>query len=704
MLDDWILRPILTALLKTCFGMRVIGREHYPRDANGLIIICNHQSFLDPLLLAVFMPRKPAFAMNIFQAQKWYFKILMKLVKVYVLDPLKPMSMKSLIKDVEDGEHVVIFPEGRITTSGGIMKIYEGVSLIVEKTRATVLPVHLDGAQYSKLSFLKGKVKQRWFPRIRMRIFLPQTMADGQFPPEKFYDLMTATAFESSHYRQPLLAAILEGCTKNGSKHIIGSDINRQPMTYRQLFTKAFVLSDKLRSKIEMQQNVAVLLPNSLGVMVTFVGLHILGKTPCMLNFSSGTANMVHACRIAGARTVLTSRVFVEKAELQATVEALAAEHVVIYLEDIRSHISLIDKLKAFFFAHFPRLKLNSVVWRTSPDDPAVILYTSGSEGVPKGVALSHANILANIHQVLSRVDLNGSDRIFNAMPVFHSFGLTAGMLLPLVRGIETFLYPTPLHFRIIPDLVYDTGATVMLGTDTFLNGYARYAHPYDFWRVRLLVAGAEKLKESTRRYWSDTFNVNIMQGYGVTETSPVLAVNTPMQHKAGTVGRPLPSIECRLLPVEGIAQGGRLEVRGPNVMLGYLKADRPGVIQPQGEWYDTGDIVDIDVEGYITILGRAKRFAKVSGEMVSLTAVEDLAHAAAPEFMHAAIAIADDQRGEQIVLITESRELTRDHLMAALKAQAGQGLLLPRQIVFMESIPRLGNGKVDYMALKEYR
>jgi len=399
---------------------------------------------------------------------------------------------------------------------------------------------------------------------------------------------------------------------------------------------------------------------------------------------------------------VLTSRAFIEKAELQEAATALANEHLLIYLEDVRPQITLAEKLKAVFFAHFPRLKLNAVLWRTSPDDPAVILYTSGSEGMPKGVALSHANILANLYQVLARVDLTLSDRIFNAMPVFHSFGLTVGMLLPLVRGIETFLYPTPLHFRVIPDLVYDTNATIMLGTDTFLRGYARYAHPYDFWRVRFLVAGAEKLKESTRREWSDIFNVNIMQGYGVTETSPVISVNTPMQHKAGTVGRPLPGIECRLMPVEGIAEGGRLEVRGANVMLGYLKADRPGVIQSQGEWYDTGDIVDIDDDGFITILGRAKRFAKISGEMVSLTAVEDLAHAAAPDITHAAVAVADDQRGEQIVLYTESRELTRDHLMVVLKEQGGQGLLLPRQVVFMESIPRLGNGKVDYMALKK--
>jgi acyl-[acyl-carrier-protein]-phospholipid O-acyltransferase/long-chain-fatty-acid--[acyl-carrier-protein] ligase len=722
MLDDWILRPVFTALLKLLFGVRVTGREHYPHTARGLIVICNHQSFLDPLLLAVLLPRKPAFAMNVYQAEKWYFRILMALVKVYVLDPMKPMSMKSLIKDVEAGEHVVFFPEGRITTSGGIMKIYEGVSLIIEKTGATVLPVTIDGAQYSKLSFLKGKVKQRWFPRIRMRIFLPQALQDGQFSPRKIYDLMTATKFESSPYRQSLLAAMLASIARNGGGHIVANDINRQPLNYRQLFTKAFVLSNvilrrggaesagspaqdpaqSLRASQDDEKHIAVLLPNSLGVMVTFVALHMLGKIPCMLNFSSGNANMLHACRIANVNTVLTSRAFIEKAELQDTANALAAEHTLIYLEDVRSQITLTDKLKALFYAYFPRLKLGRVLWQSSPDDPAVILYTSGSEGVPKGVALSHANILSNIYQALARVDLNHSDHIFNAMPVFHSFGLTIGMLLPLVHGVKTFLYPTPLHYRIIPELVYDTDATVMLGTDTFLRGYARYAHPYDFWRVRFLVAGAEKLKESTRGEWTDRFNVNIFEGYGVTETSPVLAVNTPMQHKAGTVGRPLPGIECRLMKVEGIERGGRLEVRGPNVMLGYLKADQPGVIQHQGEWYDTGDIVDIDEEGFITILGRAKRFAKIAGEMVSLQSVEDIASAVQPEFTHAAISVPDDRKGEQIILYTESKTLTREQLQQQLKTQGGQELLLPKQVAFMESIPKLGNGKIDYMALKK--
>lgn len=703
MLDDLLLRPILTFLLKLFFRVDVRGMEHYHAAGNRLVILPNHQSYLDPLLLAVLIPEKPVFAMNTQQAEKWYFRFLGKLVKIHKLDPLHPMSMKNLIRDVQNGAKVVIFPEGRITTTGGIMKIYDGASLIIEKSGATILPVRFDGAEYSKLSFMGKKLRQRWFPKIRMTLLPPQTpQSFGEPTTQKIYDLLTYAAFTAADSRISLLAAMVEAQAWHGSGMVIASDISRQDMSYRQLFTRANVLSAKLRAPLGDNRHVGVLLPNSLGVMVTFVALHVLGKIPCMLNFSAGAANIVHACKIATVKTVLTSRVFIEKAELQSVIAELQHHVAVLYLEDIRPGITLADKLQALWAALFPRKTYAEAMKAALPDDPAVVLYTSGSEGVPKGVVLSHANLLSNIYQVCARVDLNPSDHIFNAMPVFHSFGLLVGLVFPLVRGVRTFLYPSPLHYRIIPELVYDTNATVILGTDTFFKGYAHYAHDYDFYHVRLAVAGAEKLKESTRRMWAERFHVNILEGYGVTETSPVLSVNTPLEHKTGTVGRALPGIECRIQPVEGLDRGGRLEVKGSNVMLGYLKADQPGIIQPHGEWYDTGDIVEIDNDGYIIIQGRAKRFAKIAGEMVSLQAVEDMASAILPDAVHAAMAIPDDRKGEQVILYTESRELTRDQLIAQAKLSHVSELCVPRQVVYLEAIPRLGNGKIDYMALKQ--
>jgi acyl-[acyl-carrier-protein]-phospholipid O-acyltransferase/long-chain-fatty-acid--[acyl-carrier-protein] ligase len=698
MLEKWLLRPVLTALLKWCFGVEVRGLSHFYAAGERVVVVANHQSFLDPLLLAVFLPEKPAFAMNLFQADKWYFRWLGKLVTLYKLDPSKPMSMKGLIADLRKGGKVVIFPEGRITTSGGIMKTYDGTRLVLEKTDAMVLPVHIDGAQFSTLSRLGGKLRQRAFPKVRITFLPPRKAADAT----QMYDVLTHSAYASANTQQPVLAALLEAATLYGGKHVVASDLTRAELTYRGLFTRAFIVSGKLHEQLKGQQHVGVLLPNALGGAVTFVALHMLGKVPCMLNFSAGEGNILHACHIASIKTVLTSRAFIEKAELSHIASALEKQYRVVYLEDLRGEISLFDKLSAAFMARAPQRYLKGVLERTKPGDVAVVLYTSGSEGTPKGVALSHANILSNIAQATARLDLMPSDKVFNALPIFHSFGLTVGLLLPLLRGICTFLYPSPLHYRVVPELVYDTDATIFLSTDTFLSGYARYAHPYDFHSVRLCVVGAEKLRDSTRAHWAEHFGLAIWQGYGVTETSPVLSVNTPLEHKAGTVGRLLPGIEARLEPVEGLEVGGRLLVRGANVMLGYLKADQPGVVQPQGEWYDTGDIVTIDEDGFITIIGRAKRFAKIGGEMVSLAAVEELASQVSHEAAHAAIAVPDARKGEQVVLFTEDAQLSRDALLAKARELGIGELFLPRHVTPVEAIPRLGNGKIDYPALKK--
>ena len=379
----------------------------------------------------------------------------------------------------------------------------------------------------------------------------------------------------------------------------------------------ARVLAGKFTALAGEGEAVGVMLPNANGAAATLLGMMSAGRVPAMINFTAGVANVQAACTAAEVRTIVTSRAFVERARLDKLVEALAEKARIIYLEDLRATVSSVDKIRGL-------VRYRRALVPRDPDEPAAILFTSGSEGTPKGVVLSHRNMLCNAAQAAARIDFGRTDKVFNTLPVFHAFGLTVGLVLPLVSGVPVFLYPSPLHYRIVPELVYGANATILFGTDTFLSGYARAAHPYDFRSVRYVLAGAEPVKEATRRLWSEKFGLRILEGYGVTETAPALALNTPMFNRFGTVGRLLPGIEARLEPVPGVEEGGRLYVRGPNVMLGYLKSDRPGVLLPPEEgWHDTGDIVTIDRDGFVTIKGRAKRFAKIGGEMISLAAVE---------------------------------------------------------------------------------
>jgi acyl-[acyl-carrier-protein]-phospholipid O-acyltransferase/long-chain-fatty-acid--[acyl-carrier-protein] ligase len=416
-----------------------------------------------------------------------------------------------------------------------------------------------------------------------------------------------------------------------------------------------------------------------------------------MINFTAGAANVLAACRAAAVDTILTSRAFVEKGRLDNLVAQLAIQMRVVYLEDIRKTIGTVDKLRGVFAWKKPLVA-------RQPDDWAVILFTSGSEGTPKGVVLSHRNMLANTAQAAARIDFGREDKLFNVLPIFHSFGLTAGTVLPLVSGVSTYLYPSPLHYRTVPELVYGSCATILFGADTFLNGYARVANPYDFRSLRYVFAGAEPVKESTRQVYLEKFGLRVLEGYGVTECSPVMALNTPMFNKFGAVGRLLPGMEAKLEKVEGVDEGGRLFVKGPNVMLGYLRADKPGVLEaPPDGWHDTGDIVAIDEQGYVTIKGRAKRFAKIGGEMISLAAIEMLAAELWPDNITAVTAIPDARKGERLIMVTDKTGATRAEFQAYARSKHASELMLPAEVLVLDKLPMLGSGKVDQLAVEKF-
>lgn len=708
-----LLKSILYWIFSACYKVEVKGMENFKAVQNEkVVIIANHLSYLDAILLATYFPSKLMFAINTQVAQHWLVRPFLKLIETFPLDPTNPMAAKSLIESIKDKNHVVIFPEGRITVTGGLMKIYEGSGMIADKSDAHILPVCIDGVQFTPFSRLKGDIRIQWFPKITLTILeskkfnIPEGIKGStrrSMSGSQLSDIMTLMMFQASNYHQPLFQSLLDAKVIHGANRVIAEDIQRNPITFKGLITKCFIFGKTISNVTQPNEYVGVLLPNMVSTMVTFFAMQAYGRVPAMLNFSVGKRNILSACETACVKTVFTARKFVEGANLEETVQAIEEAGIrLIYLEDFAKKISLLDKGAGFFGGLFPQSHYNRICSNKNPDSPAFVLFTSGSEGTPKGVVLSHANILANRYQTGARLDFGPNDVIFNSMPVFHSFGLI-GTLIPILSGAKVFFYPSPLHYRIIPELSYDTNATILFGTDTFLSGYAHYGHPYDFYNLRCVIAGAERLKEETRKLWSEKFGIRIFEGYGTTETSPILAVNTPMQNKSGTVGRLLPGIQYKLKEVPGIKEGGRLSVSGPNVMLGYLLSIAPGVlVPPENGWYDTGDIVDIDDEGYITIKGRAKRFAKVGGEMISLTAVEGLLAKLWPNHTHAIIAIPDEKKGEQLILVTENKEAKRQEIIEYVRKQGLSELGLPKKIIYVDQVPILGTGKINYGTTQE--
>lgn len=703
-----MLKRFLHGLLTLLFRVKVDGLENYHQAGNRVLIIANHTSFLDPLLLGVFLPDDITFAINTQISQRWWLKPFLRLSKVFPMDPTHPLSLKALIHHLQNDTKTVIFPEGRISVTGSMMKIYDGTGMVADKSGATLLPVRIDGAQYTHFSKLKGIVRLRWLPPITIHI-LPPTRIDthGQFTGKArrkqsghvLYDIMSEMMFATSHYQQTLFSALLEARRIHGGKHTVAEDMGRKPLSYDRLITGSIILGNLIKPLTSAGETVGVLLPNSTKTLSVILGLQLYGRVPGMLNYSIGSAGMASACNTGKISLVLTSRKFIEMAHLNDEATRLAEYVKLVYLEDLAGSLSALDKFKGLLQAKTADFWYKSHIYDS--DDAAVVLFTSGSEGAPKGVVLSHANVLANHQQVKARIDFNPTDVVLNFLPMFHSFGFTVGTMLPIMNGMTTFLYPSPLHYAIIPEMAYEVGATIMFGTNTFLAAYAKKAHPYDFFTLRYVVAGAEKLQESTRQMWLDKFGIRILEGYGATETSPVTSVNTAMDYKAGTVGRIMPDMLYKLEPVPGIEHGGKLHVAGPNIMKGYLLPDNPGVLVPPyslyGEgWYDTGDIVDIDEDGFIKIQGRSKRFAKVSGEMVSLTAVEQLASAAWPEAHHAAVSLPEPKKGEQVVLLTTQNDATPKGL-----AEASPGVAtinLPKKVFVVEKVPVLPTGKTDYI------
>jgi len=504
---------------------------------------------------------------------------------------------------------------------------------------------------------------------------------------------------DPSLYEEPLFDALVSARTRFGDKEIL-EDQDRKPLTYTGLIRAAFVLGRKIAALTKPGERVGILLPSSMGVVVTFFGLHAFGRVPVMLNFTAGEANLKAALTTAGVTRILSAKRFVEQAKLEELTNALSEVATLTWLDELRATIGIKDKLFGLAAGIAPKRFRT----RTKITDPGVILFTSGSFGAPKGVVLSQQNLVANARQIAAHIDLKPEWVMFNPLPTFHSFGLTGGVLLPILQGMKVFEYPSPLHAKQITDLLPKIKASVLFATDTFLNQYARVAEADDFKTLKFAVAGAEKVRDETRALFNTRFGaINLLEGYGATEAAPVVAVNHPDRNRPGTVGQILPGMEYRLEPVEGISGGGRLFLRGPNVMEGYISGDDPLALDLLKDgWHDTGDITDIDADGYVTILGRVKRFAKIGGEMVSLTAVEGLAQGAYPEGRHAVVSIPDTRKGEKLVLVTDCQDAQVSTIAEWARNTGAPELAVPKKILRIKEVPVLGTGKTDYVSIQK--
>jgi acyl-[acyl-carrier-protein]-phospholipid O-acyltransferase/long-chain-fatty-acid--[acyl-carrier-protein] ligase len=700
---NWLM-DFLSIFYRAFYRVELRGVENLQNAGVNPIIALNHVSFLDAGLALSLLGKEPVFAIDSAMAQNWWVKPFLRFTRAMPLDPTKPMATRTLIYAVREGNPLVIFPEGRITVTGSLMKIYDGAGLIADKTDAFVVPVRIDGFEYTPFTRLsRAQVRRRWFPKVTVTVLEPVKLTVDPALRGKYrrqaagaalYEIMSNLVYRTTSIDRTVVEALIDAANVHGMGRVAVEDPIGGTLSYRKLLLGAAVLGRKLMSYAPEGKPVGVMLPNANGAAVTLIALMSAGRVPAMINFSAGPANVLAACKAAQLDTILTSRAFIEKGRLDALIAALEKDVRIVYLDDIRPTITLGDKLRGMLHAKKPLVPRKA-------DDWAAILFTSGSEGTPKGVVLSYRNMLANAAQAAARIDFGRQDKVFNVLPVFHSFGLTVGLVLPLVSGVRIYLYPSPLHYRIVPELIYGVNATILFGTDTFLNGYARAAHAYDFRSLRYILAGAEPVKESTRRIYMEKFGLRILEGYGVTETAPALALNTPMFNKFGTVGRMLPGMEARLEKVEGVEDGGRLYVKGPNVMLGYLRVDNPGVLEPPPEgWHDTGDIVNIDRQGFIAIKGRAKRFAKIGGEMISFAAVEAIAADLWPDAASAVTAVPDARKGERLILVTQKQGASRSEFQAFARSRGASELMTPAEIVIMDKLPLLGSGKVDNMAV----
>jgi acyl-[acyl-carrier-protein]-phospholipid O-acyltransferase/long-chain-fatty-acid--[acyl-carrier-protein] ligase len=690
-------RRLLCALLGASLG----GEADALFSPAPLLIVANHPGAIAPLLVSALLPIDAVVVAAPRAARHPACKLWLREPHVVVADMSQALTVRRLARLINQGRNVVVFPENGPVRTGALGKLYEAPAIVAARTGATVVPLNIRyGSPGANGKLRHGPVLSVGTPgRIELAPGLAARERRRQAAVQ-LLALMQRAAVEARP-RRTLFGAFLDAVKQQRRRTLIVEDIRQIEESYGAVLKMTLALARLLQPRTREREIVGLLLPNTVAAVATLFGLSATGRVPAILNYSSGPDAVRTSAGAAGIRTVITSRRFVETARLERVLRALEGCSIH-YLEDLRSQLGWRDKL---WLAAWALWRPRSIQRACDPSALAVVLFTSGSEGRPKGVGMSHDGVLANMAQLAAAIDFNENDKFLNALPMYHTYGLIACTLMPLVYGTKLFLYTNPLHYRIIPEIAYSRRCTYLFGTSTFLGNYARQARALDFASVRYVISGGEKLNPEVQRAYQERFGLRVFEGYGATECGPAISLGTPQLNRAGTVGAFLAGVEVRLTAVPGIAQGGVLHVRSPNLMLGYLLYDRPGVLQPVASelgpgWYCMGDVVEIDDEGFVRVIGRLKRFAKVAGEMVALELVERLARECSPGHQHAATVAAATERGETTVLFTTDCALDRMKLHQAARSLGAQDLAVAREIVHVASLPLLGNGKTDYVSL----
>lgn len=683
--------------------INTIGFEKIKHNKETKIFVSNHVSAQDVLLLHDILPKDVHF----FVKKEEYHQNEEKLKNrnCTVIDQINPALVAKIISIVKKGTSILLFPEHKISENGNLLQMYQELSFVALKSEVPVYPIIINMIENSDSSVPFSSIFNRlhlttsssvsiWLGEPFAFENLEEFSGEEQKNQANIYlykKLNDLRFFSLSKTNVNLFDLLIKSAKSRGENFEIVKDLDGT-LSYRKLLLSIHTMSNKLTPVLSKENPAGILLPSSIGKVIALFSLFKIGITPALLNFTMGTQNIVDCCKNANISHIITSKKFIQKANLQEVLDVLQTTYPIIYLEDVKSEINTMDKFWGLTDYTLSKIDRNS--------KNELIIFTSGSENKPKGVVLTHDNIYANIQQARTLVDIDATDKLMNILPAFHSFGLTIGMILPLLLGVQVLLYPTPLHYKEIPKLIYQESITILLGTSTFFQHYGENARPFDFRTLKIVIAGAEKLKDDVKTTWFEKCGVRIFEGYGVTEASPVLALNTPIFNKKHSVGLFLPGIDYKLESVEGIDKGGLLHIKGPNVMKGYLLHEKGFV--PQDEWYNTGDVVEIDEYGFITIVSRLKRFAKIGGEMVSLNLVEELAQQCYESKSIATISLPDKRKGERIVLATTEEKLKERTLKKFIKEQKHSPLLFPSKFVTVESIPLLGSGKTDYQALRK--